>query len=477
MARPGVIFTESTAPASRGAPTDTGTLFVTGTAGRGPVNTAVLVHSMGDCVRVFGQRNAEYAGLYDYVDVFFREGGSRVYVSRQAGPGAAEATVDIPGATGVSIVATAKYPGDFYNDLDVKAVSSGPGFKLQILDADGVLLAESAELASKADAPSFSNDYVAFTPGAGDDMPTQGDTAYSLAGGDADAGNITQTQKTAALAAFGKTLGPGRVAAPGDTNAAMHTVMADHAEANNRIAFVWLGDTPTVGTLTSAAATRSAYGNADRMAMFAGSVLVPGGAAGVTRVVPLDAAAAGLEARKDGRGDTGRVAAFDDFPFNYVSDLSQDYTDADRETLVLAGINVAHDAFGSLEMYSYVTAQPRQDGTYWMLNAANIRMAIQAEAERIGYHFLGKSIDGQGRALGQLEGSLKGVLLRYFEAGSLFGSVPNEAFSVVVDFSNNPASELAEGNVYASLNVRISPYAELVTIDLVTTPITQAITG
>ena len=472
MARPGVIFTESSAPASRGAPTDTATLFVTGVTERGPVNKAVLIRSCGDYKRIYGE---SYGATYDYLDVFFREGGTRAYVARQAGPGAAVATVNIPGATGTSIVATAAAPGAYYNQLDVKSVSSGTGYKLQIFDGNGVLLAESAELADKNAASSFTNDYVVFSAGAGAATPTTGNTAYSLAGGADDTAGVTQTQKGNALALFPKTLGPGRVAAPGDTNAAMHSAMAVHAEATNRIAFVDIGDTPTVGTLTSAAATRSAYGDADRLAMFAGSVLVPG-QGGVTRIVALSAAVAGVEARKERMADVSAVGAFDDWPFSYVTGLTQNYSDADVETLVQAGVNVAKDVFGSLELFSYVTAQPRNDGTYWMLNAANIRMAIQAQAERIGYHFLGKTIDGQGRNLGALEGALKGVLLGFFETGALFGQLPSDAFNVVCDFGNNPPESLAAGDVFASLNVRISPYAEQVTIDLVTTPITQAIT-
>jgi hypothetical protein len=473
MARPGVIFTESAAPASRGAPTDTATLFVSGVTKRGPVNQAVLLRSIGDYTRTYGDRVA--GNLYDYVDVFFREGGSRVYVARQVGPGAVAATVNIPGATGTSIVATAKAPGTYYNDLDVKAVASGGGFKLQVLDGAGVLIFESAELASKADAPGVLNDYVTFTAGAGAATPTTGATAYSLTGGTEGAA-ITQTEKNASLALFGRTLGPGRVAAPGDTTAAMHAALSAHAAANNRIAFADLADTPTVGTLTSAAATNAALGNSDRLAQFAGSVLVPG-PGGTTRTVPLSAAVAGVEARKDRRGDVGLVAAFDDFPFSYVIGLSQTYSDADIDTLVAAGVNVAKDVFGALELFSYVTAQPRTDGTYWMLNAANIRMAIQAQAERIGYAFLGKTVDGQGRAFGALEGALKGMLLRFFDAGSLFGELPGDAFEVVADFSVNPTAQLAAGEVYASLNVRISPYAEMVTIDLVTTPITSTITA
>lgn len=471
--RPGVGFTESTAPATRGVPTDISTAFVVGVTQRGPIDSAVALSSIGDYVRYYGDRITT-GPVYDALDVFFREGGTRAYVGRVVGPTAAAATVNVPGSSGTSIVATAKAPGTWYNGLTVKAVSASGGYRLEIYSGS-TLLASSATLALNSDAPTFINNYIAFTAGGGSTTPTTGSTTYALTGG-TDGSTITQTQKNTALALFTKSYGPGKVLAPGDTAAAMHAAMSVHAEANNRLAYVDLPDTPTVGTITSAAATNSALADADRVAQFAGSVVVPY-TGGVTRTVSLAAAAAGLEARKNRIGNVGAVAAFDAFPFSYVSSFSQNFSDADVETLVLAGVNVGKNEYGLLELFGYTTALPRTNDTYWMLNAANIRMAIRARGERICHSFLGQVISNQTTSLGALEGALKGMLLEFFNDGNLFSetNTPSEAFQVIVDASNNPTEQLALGNVNASLNVRIAPYVEFVNIDLVTTPITQSL--
>src|SRR4051812_23808194 len=110
MARPGVIFTESAAPASRGGPTDTATVFAVGVAERGPTDKAVLVHSMGEFTRTYGARLSN-SRLYDDVDAALRQGAGRVYISRVVGAAAEVSSVDIPGATGTSIVADAAGPG------------------------------------------------------------------------------------------------------------------------------------------------------------------------------------------------------------------------------------------------------------------------------------------------------------------------------------------------------------------------------
>ncbi|CAB4197398.1 hypothetical protein UFOVP1313_10 [uncultured Caudovirales phage] len=74
----GVEVTTRTAPAARGESTQTDTLFLAGewTAGS---TTPVLCKSIADVEASFTTRSAN-ADLWDYLDVYFREGGRRAYV-------------------------------------------------------------------------------------------------------------------------------------------------------------------------------------------------------------------------------------------------------------------------------------------------------------------------------------------------------------------------------------------------------------
>jgi len=85
MPRPGINITLKESPPSRGAPVDTGTWFIAGLTERGPHNATVLLSSMTDYERVYGQR-VSYGQLYDALEVFFKEGGKRAYVGRVVGP-------------------------------------------------------------------------------------------------------------------------------------------------------------------------------------------------------------------------------------------------------------------------------------------------------------------------------------------------------------------------------------------------------
>src|SRR5947209_15483793 len=84
MALPGTTVTRRDTSPPIAVPTDTSVWFVTGMAEKGPLEP-VLIGSMNDYAETFGAR-VSYGLLYDALDTFFREGGSRAYVSRVVGP-------------------------------------------------------------------------------------------------------------------------------------------------------------------------------------------------------------------------------------------------------------------------------------------------------------------------------------------------------------------------------------------------------
>jgi hypothetical protein len=84
------VRTRTAAP-SRGAPTETGTAFVAGKATAGPTDAAVEVRSIADVVGVIGDRATGNAGLYDWLDTHFREGGFRAFIGRYTDTGTLDA--------------------------------------------------------------------------------------------------------------------------------------------------------------------------------------------------------------------------------------------------------------------------------------------------------------------------------------------------------------------------------------------------
>ena len=107
--RPGVAVISRANPAADGVPTDTTVGFIVGEASQGPVGTPTLVNSLDQHVGIYGGRLAVSPYLYDGVEMFFREGGGSLYVSRLA-EGAAVAHVAAP---------------DFGTEADLAAASPG----------------------------------------------------------------------------------------------------------------------------------------------------------------------------------------------------------------------------------------------------------------------------------------------------------------------------------------------------------------
>ena len=77
----GVSVVPSTAPPTRGVPTATDAWFVAGVSDVGDVGEAIAINGLAQFESLVGPRTAGNITLWDAMDVFFREGGARAYLS------------------------------------------------------------------------------------------------------------------------------------------------------------------------------------------------------------------------------------------------------------------------------------------------------------------------------------------------------------------------------------------------------------
>jgi phage tail sheath protein FI len=476
MTLPGTEVISRDAPPSHVPPTDTGTWFVVGVMERGPAGEAVLVKNISQVEATFGKRLASNPLLYDALDAFFREGGSRAYIGREVGAGAVKATVNLSDGTANTLRADAANEGVWGNDIDLVVTHPGAGtFQIEIQD-DGDTVESSPVLSTNAEAVAWAatSNYIRLTDLGGGD-PTA--ATSSLATG-ADGGGPGDTEFGTALDLFTKDLGPGQVSAPGITVAAQQTLLAEHAESHNRIALLDLQDTATVATLISGAATIRALGQARYTSLWAPWAVVPGVSPGTERTVPYSAIQAGLIARSDASGKSVNIpAAGENGQSNYSIGLSQDaFTDADRELLNDAGVNVARTVYGGVRTYGYRTAVNGVLSETWLqLSNARLGMVIAAKADAVAERYVFSEIDGRGKEIAKFNGELVGLLLPYYAAGSLYGDSPEQAFKVDTGDQVNTDETIAARELHAVLSLRMSPAAERVTIEIVKSAITEAV--
>lgn len=151
MSAPGTKVISRGAPASSSPSLDTGRCFAAGITERGPVDTVIgPLRSLEEVVAETGDRIAS-AYIYDFADVFFREGGSELFIARAVGPAPVTATVNLKGASEDTLTVKAVSPGAWANDLDIVVTAESGNFILTV-KLDGVVVETSPVLATNTEA-------------------------------------------------------------------------------------------------------------------------------------------------------------------------------------------------------------------------------------------------------------------------------------------------------------------------------------
>ena len=431
--RPGVDVISRALPPPRSAPTDTGVAFVIGQTPTGitpaPPDVA-LVRSMTEYVATFGDRGTGVGqATYDAADVYFREGGSKLYVSR-TNPGTTReaAPVEVPPEDELQKMTRA--------ELDALATDLG---------------IEPSQFATKADLVTALAEFQPL---------------------------VVDPTIAAALDALTKDLGPGQVFIADPTLAAAvdnQSALLAHALANNRVALLTCAD-GDASSIQAAAVALNTDANARYGALFAPSAIVPGVVAGTTRTVPYSAVEAGIIARNDVTYSPNQPAAGDLGQSVFALDVAMHYTDLENQQLNDAGASMARLIYGGVRTYGYRSCVDKDSQPQWlMFGWARLNMAITAEAEAIGEHYVFSQLDGRGHTLSEFGGDLSAMLLGYYTDDSLFGATPQEAYDVNVGSSVNTPDTIANGELHAVLSVRMSPDAEWVVIEIVKVASNQAL--
>lgn len=500
--RPGVnVTTREIAPGSV-VPTDVATGFMVGITESGPTipDATNLVRNLDEYDTVYApskRDDTQGAVMRDTAEEFFREGGSRLYVGRLLGSGAATASgtiMDAAGTPAVFLNVTAKGPGEWGNDLSVVVqlhsdnidITDG-SYRLQVVrndgDPDEVLLEETPDLIGQQAAIdwSLSSGYVRFTGGVSALTIPDGSQTEDLAGGLRDTGTISNTTWKNAALNFSLALGPGILMAPGATTDQIHCDMASAANSTGRVAFLDGANTATAATLVAAAKAvidSNTLKRARFAALFAPWHVVPGLTSGSVRIVPPCGAIAGLFAHNVALGKTANEpAAGPNGVFASVQGFSQTYSDADRKLLNDNGVCVARDVYGTNKVYGWrTTADPVNDKRWINLGNSLLHRQIVALCNSVGERFIFRQIDGQGHLIGEFNGALVGeVCMPLYLAGALTGQTAVDAYKVDTSASVNTPATIEAQEIHAILSVVMSPFSEEVDIEIVKYLVTETI--
>lgn len=475
MPRPGKLILDKDTPPTRSAPLSTDTLFLAGLSDQGP-QAPVPLGSMADVAQTLGARQP-YSPVVDSLEEFFADGGSRAYFSRALGPAAAPASINLRDSANANTLRfTAKWAGLYGNNISVQVVGGAGTYQL-IISQGGVVVETSPVFSDKPTAVAWPSTTGVVADLGGVTLPATAAGA-PLAGGTDDRASVGDAQWAAALGLFTADLGPGQVAYPGRTTMQGYTDLLNHAMGRNRFALLDVADTTNPQTLLTAAASLRSLGTPARFgALWGPWGLIPGLlSTNTSREVPFSAVQAALMARSDATNSANVAAAGENGKANYLTGLNVTFDDPTHDQLSIAGVNIAKLIYGGVRSYGYRTlADPVTDANHILVSNARLRMAIYAKCDAALERHMFANIDGQGIEFTKLERDLTGVLLPYFNDGSLYGTKPSEGFRIDVGPNVNTRTTIGANELHAKVTYRPSGLTEFIELTLYKTPITQEV--
>jgi hypothetical protein len=488
MTGPGVIVTTG-AVAGPSSPTraPSGTYFAVGQAERGPTDRAILVNSLSEFTARYGIATT-YSTLYDDINMYFQEGGSRAYVARVVGPAATTgATATALQDRAVTPLATlnvaATSPGAWSSNVSLKVIdgSETNTFRIQVFYA-GVLVEDHTNLHNPQEAVAKVNArslYLKLTDAASatavpGNNPAVTASPVAVTAGTDDRASITSTHYVTALGLFERGFGDGAVAVPG-IGASVHAGLIAHADANNRLALLAAAKGADQATLTGLAVAL----NATRAGLFAPWVRVPDGFGGTKTIGPEGFVAAARSKAHEAVGPW-KAAAGETSKASYVVAPDQVFTAAQASDLDGNKVSVIRTIAGAVRLYGWRSLSGDFDNWAY-LTGADLVNRVVTEAEKQLEQYVFGVIDSSGHLLATVRGTLIGIVLPIASAGGLFarydsdGAQLDPGYSVVTDATVNPVTSLALNQVLAKVGIRVSPVAALVRLDVTKAAVTAAL--
>ena len=501
---PGINVTTGVRVGPEGANATPGsTLFLVGTAERGPINRARAVVSMGQFEGIYGGYSSSNT-LHDSVRTFFEEGGSRCYVARVLGSSPAASTITLVNSDSptplVIITLTAANPGVWGDDLSVDTVTAGGALTITVsyrgstVFEGGPFYNETLGDGSTKYAVQFAVEAIngsaalsellvasLTTANVAEDIV---DDTYDLTSG-SNGGSVTAATAVAGLALFDYDFGPGAVAAPSFATSTTWAGLRDHAVANRRIALC--ASAISADAATAIGDADGYYGDDEQtrtegsyMAFYWPWVKVPDGFGG-TRAQSPEAFVAAARARALRANGPWRAGAGNISTARYVKDLYAPVVRTTAETLDAGRVNALRVINGSVQVYGARSVSLDENNWRFITYRDTINFIVgQAEAALEPLVF--RPIDGRGNLFGEVEAILTGVVDPIRTSGGLYeGFDPNTGapidpgYSVEVSSANNPVGNLANGVVTATVGVRVSPVAEQINVTITKSSLTATV--
>lgn len=475
---PGVVVQ----PNSRPGPSDVigsvgGTYMVAGITERGETTDVTEVRSISDYVDKLGDR-VTYGSLYDDLQVFFAEGGTRALVSRVVGPGATVGTLTLADRAGSPVPTLridAANPGAWSTRIKIKVDNGGITNSVNIsVLYDNVLVELYANLTSPAAAASAmgGSKYVNVTNLASATVAPNNRPAVlaatALSSGSDDRGSVIASTYTDALGDFGPDEGWGIVAIPGQASSAVGTALMAHCTLYQRLGILATAAGQTVSQAKTAAQVFLDQTGAEGVGLAFPWIKIEDGTGGLRTISPEGYVAA-ARARAHAQVGPWQAPAGARSRARTLAGPELVLTKADIEDLNTN--NVLPIAFigGAVELYGWrsLSADVRNWRT---LTGRDVMNEIAGLGQKALEPYVFGTVDPRGHFFAELEAEMHAILEPMHSAGGLYdklgadGSIISPAYSIDTGPSVNTDAVLAADTVIVDVALRVSPTGETIVL-------------
>lgn len=261
--------------------------------------------------------------------------------------------------------------------------------------------------------------------------------------------------------------GPGQVAIPGITTQAAHAALILHAETFHRFA---LPDLPAGLDKDEAVDARQLLDSA-YAALYWPRVLMLDDLTGLKRHFATSGLVAGACAKAEREYGVGHA------PAGTVGRIPR-ALDVERYANGTSQMDEATRAFLNLHEVNAITPLPeagiriygervlKASGQVQMVHEIRVLNYLYYQLKRDLQEMPFNTIDGQGRLFREAESVCRNRLRQLWREEALYGATEEEAFRVVCDRSNNSSENLDAQEMTVDIEVKVSPTAERVGINV-----------
>lgn len=465
-------------PTNTGAPA--GIFQIAGLTERGRVGEAVQVRSFNQYRSLFGSR-APYAGhTFDTARMFFEEGGAELLVSRVVGPDARTASVELPsteegGGAGAPVVEIIlDDPGAWGNTLSAEVAStSGGSHTLTIAEGDEVLalwrdVDTVADLVARSESSGFLT--VQTLTESGDQLDLAAGE-FEFTGGSDDRDNVTIDAVISALDASGPAGEGGAVAVPGYPADIIGGPLSEYAARSRKIALLAPDRDASVPEVEALAADLRASIQGDVAGLFYPHVRIPDASA--TRIVSPEGLIAGIRARTFRGGQFWQIpAGVERGRANWILGTSTPVNSELLERLSDVQVNGVQTRNGRIYLNNWASLT-RDRETWKYLSNRDVLNNLKVQVQQALEPFVWSTIDGRGFLLSDITGAVTAIYSPIATQDGFFALVDADGeeidpgYSITVDATNNPTSVAADNRIVVDTAVRLSPAAQLISVEIV----------